>query len=293
MAILQEQEEGQSNDKVLAASNAEVQRGMDALKANNFAEAERIFAQARIDAPNDAQAAHYHGVALEGLERFDEAVDSYKKAIELEPKLLASPQNLSALLQSLERYQESLSVAEAGLKVDPEDPGLLINRAYAVDLLGDPEKANPEALAAYEKALKAAPDNLNLRYYYARALAVAGDKEKALTQLSKLPLDGIEVPVVEIVAVYNQLGAFAECDQVLSTKIAEDKTVELLIYRSSCRLGNKDEKGAEADLREAVATDESSAVAHLYLARYLAKVGKKAEAKKHLDKANALKAAEK
>lgn len=292
-AILEDQEQGKSDDKVLAASNAEVERGMEALKANNFAEAERIFAQARVDSPEDAQAAHYHGVALEGLERFEEAVDAYRKAIELEPKLLASPQNLSALLQSLERYQESLSVADAGLKVDPEDPGLLINRAYAIDLLGDPEKGNPDALAAYEKALKAAPDNLNLKYYYARALAVAGDTQKALAQLSKLPLDGAEVPVVEIVAVYTQLNAFSECDKALSTAIAQGKTVDLLIYRSSCRLGNKDQKGAEADLREAVATDDSSSVAHLYLARYLAKAGKKAEAKKHLDKANELKAAEK
>lgn len=291
MAILEQQDQGQSEEEVLTASNDEVKKGMEALKAENFAEAEVIFKKARADSPEDPQAAHYHGVALEGLEQFDAAVEAYKKAIELQPKLIAASQNLSALLQTLERYDEALAVAEAGLEIDPKDPGLLINRAYAIDLSGDPQQGNPRAIAAYEAALAAAPDNLNLRYYYANALSVNGDKDKALVQLGRLPLDGKEVPVVEIVAVYSKMSAFAECDKVLSTQLDRDKTVELLIYRSSCRIGAKDTKGAEADLREAVATDESSSAAHFYLARFLDKSGKKAEAKKHLDKANELKKA--
>jgi tetratricopeptide (TPR) repeat protein len=294
LALLQDQDQDQneSDDKVLAASNEEVKRGMDALKAGNFQEAEAIFKKARADSPEDPQAAHYHGVALEGLEQFDAAVEAYKKAIELQPKLIAASQNLSALLQTLEKYEESLAVADAGLEIDPKDPGLLINRAYAVDLMGDPKTGNPKAIAAYESALAEAPDNLNLQYYYANALATNGDKAKSLAQLGKLPLDGKEVPIVEIVAVYNKLGAFAECDQALSTQIDKGKTVELLIYRSTCRSGKNDSKGAEADLRDAVATDDSSASAHLYLARYLNKAGKKAEAKKHLDRANELKPAQ-
>jgi Tfp pilus assembly protein PilF len=98
--------------------------------------------------------------------------------------------------------------------------------------------------------------------------------------------------VVEIVAVYNKLGAFAECEQALTSQISKEKTVELLIYRSTCKSEKNDAKGAEADLRDAVATDESSAPAHFYLARFLNKSGKKAEAKKHLDRANELKKAQ-
>lgn len=282
-----------TEENAQAPSSEKVKQGMEAIKAKDFAGAHKVLTEARAEAPEDPQAAYYDGVALDAMGDVDGAVAAYKKAIELHPKaMIEAYQNLSALLQENDQIEEALKVASAGLEVAPKDPALLINKAYAVDLLGSASKPNPEAVLAYEAALAESPDNLNVRYYYAAALGRGGDKAKALAELGKVPLDGKTVPVVEIITVYTQLGAFKECVDSLSSAISQTKSVELLIHRSVCKSQAKDDKGAEADLRDAVATDPSSSVAHYYLARFLDKAGKKAEAKKLLEKANELKAAE-
>lgn len=274
-----------------APSSEGVKQATDLIKAEKFAEAVTVLEEEIKKSPEDPQAAFFYGVALEGVARKEDAATSYKRAIELQPKLLEASHNLSALQLDLQDYKGALVTADKGLEQAPDDPGLLINRAYAVDLMSPEGKASPEAILAYEKAMKAAPENLNVKFYYAGAVARSGDKAKALEALGNLPLDGKEIPVVEIVTVYSQLGAFKECSDALTPQIEKGKNVELLIHRSSCfdQAGNK--KAAEADLRDAIATDPNSDVAHYYLAKFLDGIGKKAEAKKHLAKANELKKA--
>jgi predicted Zn-dependent protease len=97
--------------------------------------------------------------------------------------------------------------------------------------------------------------------------------------------------VVEIVTVYGELGAFDVCAARLTKQIEKEKTVELLVHRSACYAEAKKKKEAEADLRDAVKSFPESDVAHYYLGKFLHESGKKAEAKKHLDKANELKKA--
>ncbi len=273
------------DESKLAPSSAAVEEGIKALKAEDFAKAESILSKAVQDSPEDPQAVLYLGMAQEGMEQFDAAVTSYSRAIEITPQLVEANQHLSALLLDLERNQEALDAAEAGLKVEPNNAALLVNKAYAIDLLGEPGKGNPAAIQAYEAALAVDSKNLNVRYYYALALALNGDKDKALAQLKQLPLDGKFIPVVEIITVYGRLDAFDACVEALGDELEKEKTVELYVHRAACQSQGGHEAAALADLKSAVATDPNSADAHYYLARHLTKSGKPAEARKELEKA--------
>lgn len=269
----------------LAPSSAAVEDGIKALKAEEFEKAESILSKAVQDSPEDPQAVLYLGMAQEGLQEFDDAATSYARALEITPQLIEASQHLSALLLDLQRNEEALKVAEAGLAQEPGNGPLLVNKAYAIDLMGEPGKGNPAAIEAYKAALAVEKNNLNVRYYYAMALALNGDKAGALAELGKIPLDNKMVPVVEIVTVYGQLGAFKECTEALTGQLDKGKTVELYVHRSACKAHAGDDAGSLADLEAAVALDPKSADAYYYLARHLTKSGKPDEARKALEKA--------
>src|SRR5688572_20506716 len=107
-----------ASDSVTPASSDAVKKGRDQIQAGDFAGAEETLGQAAKADTKDPQAAFYHGVALEGLERFEESEAEYRRAIELSPELLEAHVNLSFLLLSLEKPKDALAAADAGLAVD-------------------------------------------------------------------------------------------------------------------------------------------------------------------------------
>lgn len=271
-----------SDDEVAEASSGEVQKGVDALRAQNFEKARDILAKAHTDQPNDPQAAFYYGVALEGLGDLPGAIDAYRKALALEPKLTEASQNLSAALVEEGDAQGALEVANAGLKHRPDDAGLLANRALALEAAG-----SSEALAAYAKALEKAPGNGSLRFNYASALAQADQREQAIAQLKKIPTDDPEFASA-VATTFYQLKAFDECIAVLDKTLGRAPSADLHVRRGACRQGKDDKSGALSDYQTAVKLDGSFAPGHYYLGRLLAAQGKKAEARASLQKAEEL-----
>jgi len=269
----------QTDEKVAAPSSKKVQAGLDAIKAEKFAEAETLLAEASRETPEDPQAAYYYGVALEGVGKGPEAETSYKRALTLEPKLTEASQNLSALLLDAERPADSLAVADAGLKNTPEDPGLLSNRALSLDAL-----ESPEAIPAYEKALAKKPDEPWLRYNYAAVLALNEKPAEAKKELVKVPLDDPQL-AAGVAQLYGQLKDFPACVAALDKAIAKNKTTDLLLHRGVCKHSAGDDAGAGADIKAAVDADPTSAAAHYYYGKHLAGAKKAAEAKTHLQKA--------
>ena len=63
------------------ASSKQVEQGIAAIKAQDFAKAKTLLSAARQEAPKDPQAAFYLGVALEGLSDATAASAAYKDAL--------------------------------------------------------------------------------------------------------------------------------------------------------------------------------------------------------------------
>ncbi|MCH2108271.1 MAG: tetratricopeptide repeat protein [Polyangiaceae bacterium] len=230
--------------------------------------------------PYDPQLALLMGVAHESDGSADEAIVEYRRALKIQPKLLDASQNLSGLLIDINRPQEALVVADAGLAFVPEDKALLINRAYALDIMDD-----PATIPAFEKALELAPKDGVLRLYFVQRLILSEQKERAFQELAAIPLDGKSVPVIEVVALYSRLDDFQGCVKAIDIAVETEQSVELYVHRANCKERLKDAAGAEADYRLAVATDANSADAHYWLARFLTNAGQGQEARTHLEKA--------
>lgn len=272
---------GPSDEGAAAPSSDAVQKGMNALEAGDFEQARDILAQAHAEQPSDPQAAFYYGVALEGVGDVPAALDAYRKALESDPKLTEASQNLSAALVEQGDAQGALDAADAGLAHRPEDPGLLANRALALEALG-----SDEALGAYAKALTKSND-ASLRFNYASALAAANQRDEAIAQLKQIPTEDPEFAAA-VATTFYQLKAFDECAGVLDRTIAAKPNADLHVRRGACRQGKQDKAGALADYRAAVKLDAAFAPGHYYLGRYLAAEGKKTEARAALQKASEL-----
>ncbi len=269
---------GSSDEGAATASSDTVRKGMNALEAGDYEAARDILAQARAEQPSDPQAAFYYGVALEGVGDVSGAMAAYRDALTLEPKLTEASQNLSAALVDEGDARGALEAADAGLEHRPEDPGLLANRALALEALG-----SDEALAAYAKALTKSND-AGLRYNYASALQAAERRDEAIAQLKQIPTDDPEFAAA-VATTFYQLKSFADCVQVLDKAIAKNPSADLHVRRGACRQGAEDKAGALADYQAAVKLDGSFAAARYYLGRFLAGEGKKAEARAALEKA--------
>jgi tetratricopeptide (TPR) repeat protein len=205
----------------------------------------------------------------------------YKKALELDPKLVDASINLSALLLDANDAAGALKVVDNALKLAPKEKGLLTNRALALEATGNKD----EAVKAYGAAVEAGGDDPQLRIAYAQLLAESGRKEQALEQLRKLgPIDNPQLAAAAA-NTFGRLKAFADCVGVLDKAIASKPAPDLLVRRGVCRMENGDTAGEKADYEAAIKLDPKFAPAYYYLGKHLLAKGDKKGAQANFEKA--------
>jgi len=259
------------SDQSAKPSSKQVEQGIEAIKAQDFAKAKTLLSAARSESPKDPQAAFYLGVALEGLSDGAGAAAAYKDALALDPKLTEASVNLSALLLDQKDAAGALNAAELGLKTTPKQPDLLLNRALALEASGRKE----ESLKAYGAAVAASPDNIDLRIAYAELLTAAKDEKGALEQLRAVSTTDDPKLLDKLAQKFGRLHAFADCIAVLDKAIKASDSAGLHVRRAVCRHDQKDEAGALSDYEAALKLDEKFAPAHYYLAKHVCPSDKK------------------
>ncbi len=275
-----EDEDGEGSAAAAAAPSAKVKQGMDAIQAGDFAGAKTLLEAASKESPKDPQAVFYLGVAMEGLGDGKGALEQYKKALSLDPKLGEASANLSGLLLDQGDNAGALAAANAGLKSAPKNPSLLRNRAVALDAT-----ESKDAPAAFQAALAVSPKDEELHYLYAECLARTGESAKAIAELKPLGASS-ELPVLASAArLLGKLKAFDECVAVLDGAIGKKDLAELRVDRGLCKHGKKDDKGARTDFETAVKMDAKFAPAHYYLGQHLRGIGDAKGARAELQKA--------
>jgi Flp pilus assembly protein TadD len=257
---------------------------MDAIQAEDFAAAKTILLEATADAPKDAQAAFYLGVAHDGLGELEAAQTQYRKALSLDPKLVEAARNLSTLLLDAKDGTGALEVIDAGIKQAPGDPILLMNRALALELSGDVEAA----LEAYAKAVEASPDNHELGYAYADVLSKANKSEPAIAELKRLRASDDLRILAASARLLGKLKQFSECVTTLDKAIKLKAVADLYVRRGVCRHDLKDDAGALADYEKALSLDPKLAAAHYYVGMHHRSQGNKKAAIESLTRAKDL-----
>ncbi len=142
--------------------------------------------------PDNARYRYMLGCSLEDLERFDEAIASYRKALELEPGMAKAANNLGVLLEMRGDLGEALRQYKAAAAADAQLPQALSNLGNLYARLGD----RGQALDWLRRALALAPGDVTLLCRMGESCVTTWRLDEALEHYrAALALDANHWPV--------------------------------------------------------------------------------------------------
>jgi tetratricopeptide (TPR) repeat protein len=146
------------------------------MQQGKFADAEHLFRRAvKID-KRSADAQFQLAAALTGLDRLEEAIRPYEKALSLKPGFPEAHNNLGYAIEKLGRYEDAARHYRKAIAINPAYPEALTNLGNALQMLGRPE----EAIAHYEKALTIRPRDCGIHRSIGNALQSLGRSKEAI-----------------------------------------------------------------------------------------------------------------
>lgn len=138
--------------------------------------------QRAIDAfPEDAQFHFGRAACLDSLERVDDAVAAYRRAIALRPAFFEAAANLGNVLERAARYEEAADAYRAALALRPDQP-LVLNGLGHCELAS---KRHAAAVPALERALALKPDFTSAMNNLANAVGRLGQAQRAVELLRR------------------------------------------------------------------------------------------------------------
>lgn len=133
--------------------------------------------------PRDELAQEYYnlGNAYFGLERYDQATDYYRRALELSPELDRANYNLARALVATERYADAIALLQELRRADRDNVRLTETLAYAELQAGNRERA----VSLYETVLELSPYRVTALYNLGVMARRSGDLERAAELLGR------------------------------------------------------------------------------------------------------------
>jgi len=131
--------------------------------------------------PNDDWAWVFRGIMLGGLERYEEAIASYDKAIAINPNHDEAWNNRGNALGELGRYEEAIASYDKAIAVNPNFDLAWHNRGNALGELGRYE----EAIASHDNAIAINPNHDEAWYERGYSLNELGRYEEAIASYDK------------------------------------------------------------------------------------------------------------
>jgi hypothetical protein len=128
---------------------AHYNRGVTLHELQRIDEALAAYERAIALKPDFVEALNNRGNILAGLKRHDEALASFDRALVLRPDFAEAHNNRGVTLYELRRFDEALASHDRAIALKPNHPEALNNRANALHEL----RRHDEALASYERAI--------------------------------------------------------------------------------------------------------------------------------------------
>ena len=129
----------------------------------------------------DARGAYLAGVAAQGSEDFELAVEKYKEAISLNPVYMEPLAGLAQAFLQLEEYDEALTFVSKARALDRNNQDLAVLEGRIRIGLGDV----PAARALFSQVLTRQPNNVEAQLGMAEASIAEGKPRNALTQYTQ------------------------------------------------------------------------------------------------------------
>jgi len=261
--------------------------------------------------PDDPLGHTAMGVALNDLNRHDEAIEEFKLVLKADAKSVAALDGIAKALIAQHRY----SAAIAYLKDAADDPGLQADLAVAYSKQGDDAmavqillelaKENPssaqhhndlatayiqlsqyrQAVDEFHEALRLDPDDQTIRLSYVKALVILGEYEIVLPEIQTYrhhkphEFEGMYL----MGNVYRGLGKYAEAETVLRQAVSVNPNHYDARYNLGfvlAKLGKPQE--ALVQLEKAVDLNPASSEARFQLAGVLRALGQEERARREL-----------
>jgi Tfp pilus assembly protein PilF len=241
--------------------------GLQAFDAGDYPTARKDFDAAAKSNPADYEALWNLGQACEKLGDNMSAAAAYRAELGIKPDADQASAELANLYVIDGRIDDALAVANAGLSSHPGSGVLHAAMGQALATRGDQD----QALKQFEQAIQLNAADPMLHYMFAVWLNKWKVRGAAAHLDAALPLVKNDYPmIVSIGHEYRLAGEFDSCVKTFDGAIKTTDGGEVRTERALCKLGQKDEAGAMADLQAAIAADSGYAQAHFFLAGRLA-----------------------
>ena len=131
----------------------------------------------------DLSALHFNlGIAYQELNNTEEAINSYKKTLEIEPEVVKAHLNLGLIFESSDQPNEALQHFKKANEIEPENPNFLNNLAISLKSLGQED----ESIKNFKKAIKLAPDYVPTYFNLGVTLRDLKQIESAIVNFEKV-----------------------------------------------------------------------------------------------------------
>jgi len=120
-----------------------------------------------------------------------EALESYEKAIQIDPDNMTAWNGKSMVLEalSMQTYSKILNLSETKLAKNPQDIGALQTSAMALASLGNREESNQflkKAIDVYDREIKDNPKNATAWFCKAGLISILNGSEEAISAYDKV-----------------------------------------------------------------------------------------------------------
>ena len=158
-----------------------VSSGSELLSARKYDEAVVLFSDAITKAPSEAVLYYYRGYGLERSGKTDQALEDYRKAIELKPDFILPLTRLGIILAKKGDFEKASESYKRAVDLKDQDSETFYN--YGVCLVNSGKRE--EAQGAFERLLAIDPYYSDGYYQLAIVLLGSGDSAKAKALLQK------------------------------------------------------------------------------------------------------------
>lgn len=143
---------------------------------NKYQEAIDCYNKALEMNPNYAKAWCNKGIPLKKLGKYEEAMKCYNKALVIDPQYIPALHNKGLLLAEMGKHQESIDCFNRALEINPEVAGLWNGKGLALGKIGK----NQESIECYINALAIYPRYAEAWHNKGIVLSRGGDQQSAV-----------------------------------------------------------------------------------------------------------------
>jgi tetratricopeptide (TPR) repeat protein len=260
-------------------------RAVQLERDGNAAAALSLYWEAAGLAPRDANIQLRLGQALEKIGALDAAIQAYRQALAARPQFREASNSLILVLVKAGRGREARELAQALVTATPDDPHGYFTLGLALS-----EQDVEEAIRSFRRALDLAPRHALARYNLALVLKRADRPREAIAELTRaIAIDARPEAHYTLGVIYWQQGDLEGAEAALRNALASDsKYVDAHHSLGAVLAARRRWAEAIGALRRAIELRPDLTSARVTLARVLRESGDERGARRELEEADRL-----